>query len=431
MTSRRRKKSGTFAWFTALMFNVLLGVFGFVSVRLIAENNAAMGEEYITSSEALAATRERMAGMFSALVPEGADARDFWSSEVNKQIRANDLVSARGLLMAAPDMLDRKDSAAVLAAANTERSGTLDQRLLSAATLFLPDDVRARYERATTPGRIEILTTTPESDAEPVPEATEPEDSGNETESEISEAEQASANPAFFVLGSERDLAYQSAGWLRGDRTDEFSLALSGLGLAAQKGRYEQTRLTENALRGASLVKAARRAGRLQPELSDSLEKKLEAALPADRLKAELDTSFNQGGSILIQGDAILDAFVRATDEPRVQPFLDQLERISRLQEKNTNSAALLLLETLSSQRDLKRAELLIRAGGDRAIALSKYYGPEALTASQTVMDWTLDLILMIMASVGVLLLLIWLAVSTFLRSLKHGDRYSHSYGYR
>lgn len=427
MSLRRKKSTQSFRWISALFFNFLMVGFAIVMGQLMLENRKALGEEYITSSEAVAATRNEMDKMFADLVPPGADRREFWANEISKQLREDDLTTAHGLLMAAPAMLDKQDASAVLAAAQTEDTGSLDARLLSAATLFLPDDVRARYERATAPSDLESLSI-----------ATEVSETADETLPSETTAETApvivpEAEPettAFFVLGNERDLAYQSAGWIRGDKTDVFSLSISGLGLAAQREKLFSTEFSESDFRGASLVKTARRAKRLTPEFSQHLQQRLENALPPERLRAALETTFSQGGSLLIPDDAILDAFVYATDEDRLGPFLSDLERIAQFTKDRPESAALVILETVSSRQDLKRAELMTFAGGDRAVALAKYYGPEALNSAQTVMDWSMRLIGLIMASVALLLVLFWIALSTFFASFNRGDSLSHHYGY-
>ena len=447
MLSSRRSSAQPFGWISALMFNGLMLIFAYVMSLLIIEHRNALGDEFVTSSEAVSATRAAMAELFTDLVPEGTDKRAFWAQKIDEELRAGDLVSARGFLLAAPNMLDKKDAGAVLAASNTERHGRLDDRLLSAATLFLPDDVRARYERATAPSAIETLTLdTPERDESALTEDTatlnppSDADTGSVAEPDaaplsgpvrsIREFDTDSSRNALFVLGSERDLAYQSAGWLRGDRTDVFALSLSGLGLAAQKGRFESTEITAAFLDGASLVKSARRAGRLQPTLSEVLETRLARALPPEALRAELQKAFGAGGSLLIQSDAILDAFAAATDETRLTPFMADVSRISQLADGRPNAAALTILETVSSLRDLKRAELIAFSGGDRAVTLSKYYGNDALDAAQTVLNWTMRLIILIILSVGLGTILLLIALATISRSFGSGRRFTSAYGY-
>lgn len=435
MSAKRRRSKKPFSWFSAVVFNMLLLVLAYLTASLIVENKRAIGEEFVTSSEAVTATREEIAGMFADLVPANADPRSFWAGEIHKQLSENDLVSARGLLMAAPSMLNKKDASAMLAAADTETEGRLDDRLLSAAKLFLPDDVRAKYERATSPNGFEKIDISDTASIEDntgnaklesaFPVSAPAKDNADETDTTNTDL-----NSSLFVLGNERDLAYQSAGWLRGDRTDTFALSISGLGLAAQQNKFKTIKFTDTMLHGASLIKSARRADRLQPDFRQLLQDRLERAIPPARLKAALEKRFGEGGSIFIQSDAILAAFAEATDESRLGPFLSDLERMSRLSENRSQTSALTLIETVSSLRDLKRAELLAFAGGDRSVALAKYYGPDALDAAQTVLNWTMNLIVLIMSVVGLMAFLIWLAFSTLFKSFGRGDSFSQHYGY-
>ena len=53
-------------------------------------------------------------------------------------------------------MLDRADARAVLAAADAEERGNEDERLTQASLLFLPNELRASYQRATEPARLEM-----------------------------------------------------------------------------------------------------------------------------------------------------------------------------------------------------------------------------------------------------------------------------------
>ena len=76
-----------------------------------------------------------------------------------------------------------------------------------------------------------------------------------------------------------------------------------------------------------------------------------------------------------------------------------------------------MLIETISSQSDLKRAELISQAGGDRAIALAKHYGEDALNAATTVMDWSMKLISLIAGFIVLSVLMGLIALSTFTRS--------------
>ena len=426
MRSRRRNSKAPFGWISALFFHVLMAAFVLTTGEMINETRDAQGIEFEPTSEALAATQEKMGQMFADLVPAIADRRVFWASQVDREVRAQNLVSARGYLLAAPYMLDRQDAAAVLAASNTETRGRIDDRLLSAAKPFLPDDVRARYERAVAP-RVRTIPleeySDPVDERVPVSDEAAPEDfevvpaSMTMEEADGFPEPESSADNEFFVLGNARDLAFQSAGWIRGDRTDVFALSLSGLGLIAREGLLDDVTVDRDFFQGASLLKSAIRANRLEPDFEELLRDRLERAMPEETLRANLDAAFSSNANLMIEIDPIFEAFANSVDTERLRPFMQDLTRIAVLAEERSGSAALTLISIVSSHRDLKRAELISLAGGDRSVTLAEQYGPEALDAATTIMDWTLRLILLVMAMVGLLGLMLWTAFATLVAS--------------
>lgn len=426
MRSRRRESKQPFGWFSALLFNLCLCACAVITFYLVAESRVALGEEYAKTSDAVAATRTKMGEQFSAMVPRGEDRRAYWASRVDEEIRAQDLVSARGFLLAAPAMLDRNDANAVMAAATAETRGRLDDRLLAAAKLFLPDDTRARYERLVAPTDLETLAieTVDEDEAELVGE-----DMSDVPVVEATEDEDDALVGSFFVLGNERDLSFQSAAWVRGDAVDEASLIISGLGLVAREGRLEGEAFDTRFFQGASLIKSARRANRLEPGFDGLIARRLDLAIPAADVRANLEQAFAENSSLLIPNDVVLNAYANAIQTDRLYTVRSDFTRIAELVQDRPTTASLTILETVSSLRDLKRAELITFAGGDRAVALTKHNGAEALDAATTVMNWTARLIGLIMGLTGVALVLVWLALSTLLRSFSLG-RSGSSYGY-
>lgn len=424
MASSNKREKSPFAWFQALCLNLLFCVFAVAFGKLVVENRKALGEEFVNSSDAVIATQTAVSKAFSDLVPAGVNQRQFWADEIEKHIREGDVIVSRGLLLAAPDMLNRKDSGAILAAANTDRAGSEEERRLAAATLFLPDDVRARYERAISPSDIETLARNTPSETEPVL------DENLTTEDELPLVDQepppeTSTSPtrSFSVLGNERDLAFQAAGWLRGDKTDVTALRLSGLGLAVQSDRLQNVRDAASVIEGASLMKSARRAGRLQSSFEKMFERRLDEALSEEDLKNALTEAFGGSASLFIQSDAILDAFVLSINTQEIGPVFSDLRRIALLSDGRPQASTLTLLEAVKNQRDLKRAELLTFAAGDRAVALTEYYGNDALSSARTVLDWTMNLILMIAGVVFLLVLMLFLALSTLGQSFKDKSR--------
>ena len=458
MIDRRRSKRQNFGWLSAFIFNILFVSAALTVCLIIFEVRRTQAAEFNTSGDALTATQKKMGVMFVNLIPEDTNRRDFWAEKIETELRENDLVSARGFLLAAPYMLDNKDAAAVSAAASTDTIAPLDDRLLNAAKLFLPDNVRALYERSVAPSRPDIdleqsdipdasaAGTEPVSaEAQAIPAA--PESIGTDAAENIHE-ETSTPEPTdvilspatelttadkshdFFVLGNERDLAYQSAGWVRGDKTDVLALSLSGLGLIAAEQLIGDEPFDDRFFHGASLVKSARRARRLKPDFAEYLEARLDDALPAETLRINLNRAFAGNANLLIQGDIILEAFASTVDEDHLAPLYSDMLRIGALSSGRPDSAAMTILETVNSPRDMLRAELIAFAGGDRAVTLSKYYGNDALDAATTITDWTMRLIQLIILLIALILILLWITVATLFRSFNVSGKQSRSYRY-
>ncbi|MAP95412.1 MAG: hypothetical protein CMK07_10715 [Ponticaulis sp.] len=427
MRHRRRSKKQPFGWISALIFNSLLLATAYVTGLVIIETRQALGEEFAPTREALDTTRANLGEMFTDLIPQGQEQRQAWADRIDQEVRNDDLASARGFLLAAPYMLNDRDAAAINAAARTDTSDDVNQSLLSAAKLFLPDDIRARYERAVSPPAISIKPTpTEEADAESATEEDEVslvstgiEDSFDEplVEFGMAPSDDDASTHEFFVLGDARDLAFQSAGWVRGDRTDIYGLSISGLGLTAQEGLIDGFNPDHRFYEGASLMKSAMRANRLNPEFLELQRDRLEMALPREVLYDNLQIAFAENSNLLIQTDAVFGAFAESIDIERLMAVASDFERIAQLAEDQTMAASMTLLGTVSSLRDLKRAELVAVAGGDMAVTLAKYKGAETLGAATTIMDWTSRLVFLMSILGGLGFALGWLSLITFWRS--------------
>ncbi|MEQ9316701.1 MAG: hypothetical protein RLN72_12680, partial [Henriciella sp.] len=174
---KRREKDRNGTWRQALLFNSLLLLLIVLGTRVL--NNAYTAESVgdVPDVQARNETRREIDTAFQTIVPKGNVARAFWADQIARELEARDFSAARGYLLAAPVMLERDDSRAILAAADAEESGSQDQRLTKAALLFLPNEVRASYQRAIEPPRIEVTSSSEtdepvedEADAEALPE---------------------------------------------------------------------------------------------------------------------------------------------------------------------------------------------------------------------------------------------------------------------
>ena len=424
MRKKRRASTRPFAWFSAFLFNVLLvaGLKFAADANVLAHGKGRL--DYEASSDAIAATRSAMSRAFEQIAEEGAQAdesaRDTWARFVDEEIATADLTATRGFLLAAPDMLTESDRRAILVAAESDTEGTADERLIRAAKIFLPDDVRARYERLVSEATLTFASApaVPVSDGDSLPDAPADEDEV-EAPGEALDTEPVEAAPAreFFVLGDTRDLAMQSSDWLRGDRADAFQLILSGIGIAMDQDVVSYDR-QDLFVSGASLLRTADRAGRLTPEFRSILEAKLYQALDPEALRPVLVTAFESSPNILLQRDAVLNAYARTVDLDELSPLMGMFEDFSYLEDELSMVGVLGILEHLKTLRDLERAKLLVRAGGDRVVALSHQLGPESLGVARTVIDWSRYLVALMVGASLCGILLAYIAVTTLGRSI-------------
>jgi len=320
--------------------------------------------------------------------------------------------------LAAPLMMDRKDAQAVLAAAEAEQVGTEDQRIARAALLFLPDNVRASYQRAIAPPQPNLVPelTTPEP-APAEPEAIEasapPETSGDAT---TSTAIPGSTDPftgqkAIYMLGDQVDLVRQSQRWLEGEPIDNLQLRLRALGLMQQA---EGTPEAEAFVSAASVLRAAQRSGRLNYRFSRYISRRIEDALPDDKLQESLTVAFDTVMTTEKRVDRVMDAYAASIDEDALVRLSRDMKTIARLIELTSSSGALTLLEQAATPDDMRRALVVTEVGGERSIALTREIGPDVLELAQIGVKWTRTLVLQSMALVALAMALLWTALSAF-----------------
>lgn len=405
MAYKRKNSDTSSGWLQALVFNALLVLLPLVAARTTVEafTPRAVGET--ATPEAIFETRRNVDTAFAALPPGSAERRSFWADLIDRELRERDMSAARGFLLAAPQMLDPADVRAVKAAADAETSGTEDQRIARAAMLFLPNDVRARYDRALRPPRVDVA-----------------------SEEDAPQAEPASVAPArlrvqqrFSVLGDFGDLSDLSRRWIDGDRVDPFVLKLTGLGLI---GPDHVDTETDIAL-AASVLKAAHRAGRLQPGYVRYLDQRIGSVISEDTLGPALNEAVGEFAPRGIAARRTEEAFA-ASFSPEALPRLEKdLKQINAIAEATSPANAIDLIEYARSSDDILRARLVTEASGDRASALASQIGADVLGLAEAGQAWTRDLVLKVMLLSALAMAGLWTAASVCFGAF----RPDHSHG--
>ena len=419
MTSRWRQREveRPSTWRQSLLFNSRILLIPIFAARIVV---AAYTSDIATdplSLEARTETRQEIDSEFRKLTAPLGEERRHWASRIELTLNERDFSAARGYQLAAPLMMNRQDSAAVLAAADAEQSGSRDQRLARAALLFLPEELRASYQRSIAPPPV------PEDlDSESDQEAAE-----TDTETEIAEAvpdtpravgnavqlapldEPFAGQRSFFLLGDPADLTRRSQRWLVGEQVDSLQLRLRALGLLTQDAPDPESRAMFEA---ASIMRAAHRAGRLNERFTGYLNSRVEDALPEEILRAELTIAFEPVMTTQARSVQVLDAY-RAALQPEARERLARdMMIIARIAELTSSSGAITLVEQATTPEDMRRALLLSESGGHRSVALAREMGPEVLGLAQIGVKWSRLLVFQVMGLMALGMALIWTTLS-------------------
>lgn len=418
MTSRWRQREveRPSTWRQSLLFNSLILLLPIFAARIVI---AAYTSDIATdplSLEARTETRQEIDSEFRKLSAPLGEERRFWAARIDQTLQERDFSAARGYLLAAPLMLNKQDSAAVLAAADAESSGSRDQRLARAALLFLPEELRASYQRSIAPPPMpegaELTVEEPtEASAESAP--TEGADSAAAAPRNTAQLapldEPFAGQRSFFLLGDPADLTRRSQRWLAGEQVDSLQLRLRALGLLTQDDPDPEAQAMFEA---ASIMRAAHRAGRLDERFASYIKSRVEDALPEETLRTELNTAFQSVMTTQARTVEVLSAYRRALQPEAQDRLVRDMVIIARIAELTSSSGAITLVEQATTPEDMRRALLLSESGGHRSVALAREMGPEVLSLAQIGVKWSRMLVFQVMGLMALGMALVWTTLS-------------------
>lgn len=404
MVTYRENSGRSAAWFLALLFNGLLFLLPIIAARVVIIAFAGSGIGQAPTPEALTETRRNIENAFVRFAPNNEDRRVYWGNLIDRELRERDLSAARGFLLAAPQLLNRDDVKAVRAAAAAEITGTEDERLARAALLFLPNSISAKYEAASRPPSVVL----PEPLSETENTDTETQDESAEITPPQTRENTSAPTASFSVLGDLEDLAANSRRWINGDETDSFVLRLTGLATIEP-----ELPDTVNLVEAASILKGAHRAGRITPQYLAILESRLSDVIAERDLRPQVEAAFSEIAPMSVLGERVQAAFEASYSQSRLSRLTVEVELINRISDATSPAGAISLIEHVKSAEDMRRARLIAEAGGDRASALIKQNGADALNLAESGIELTTPLILQIMmlVAVAIALTLAFLAV--------------------
>jgi hypothetical protein len=401
----RRKRRLPFAVYAALSFNLAICVTPFIAARAISTAFGDKRPAYEATSEAIAATRQAMDGRFAKLAAGGeGEPRDVWSTFVREELEANNMTAVRGLLLAAPAMLDGADGAA-LKARVAVADDTGEHAVLAAAVAYLPEDVQDEYERRSTSPLAMFNNSAPAGAVEGVTPAV----AKQQEQAELASAEVDNEQQEFQILGDMRDLSITAARWARNDRVDEFAFTLAGVGLILADPEARE---------GASIALSARRGQTLDNDFQLYLERKLYAAVDPTQLKRLLEGEFQSDYGYGTTGPAVVENVFKSTvKRQELEAALADLRIVRDIAHDTSAQSAVSIISKVKDGSDLRRARLVAQAGGDRAVPLALYDGEHLLDTARTVITWNNALRLQVAGLIACVLLLGFISLSVLVRS--------------
>jgi hypothetical protein len=404
MNFGRRQTRLSSGWTQAAIFNAMLLLLPVLAANVVSGVFTARDFPHSPRPAALESTREEINKEFVSLAAGADDRRDHWASLVDLQLRERNMPAARGFLLAAPQMLDERDREAVeQAAPQAVPFGTRNEQLVGAALLFLPNDVRVRFETANRPPQID----TPSPNAEVAAQT----ERSNETGEPVRRV--AAPETGFSVLGNFEDLVRSGRDWLAGETNQSFSLRVTGLGLLSDQ---LDTPTNVDLRETMSLLKAADRAARLQPEFRELLEDHIERALPDAALRVAMAEALSPGSTTPEQATALEAAFLEVLDESQINTLYAKVAQVNEIVDAVGPVATLALLDHVSSETDLRRARLVAESGGERAVALEAVVGRDVLYVARTGVELTREDVLEIMGLAAAAMSLFWMVLLSFQR---------------
>jgi hypothetical protein len=184
-----------------------------------------------------------------------------------------------------------------------------------------------------------------------------------------------------FVLGDIRDAVREGARLASGDDADEVVLALAGAGLAVTAGTYAMLGAAAPARVGLTLVKAARKTGRLGGAMAAWINRSLREMVDWTALKGTVSARS------LAQPAAAARTMREAIRVEKAQPLLRFVGDVGRVQASAGTRAALDGLKLAEGPRDVSKLARLAAAKGGKTRAILKLAGRSAIVLAVGAFD--------------------------------------------
>jgi hypothetical protein len=184
-----------------------------------------------------------------------------------------------------------------------------------------------------------------------------------------------------FVLGDIRDAAREGTRLVRGEQADELILGLSCVGLAVTAATYGSLGAAAPARAGVTLVKAARRTGRIGGPLAVWINRSVREVVDWSTLRRTFAAASITEPALAVRG--IRDA----VKVDKAQGLVGLVGDVGRVQTKAGTQAALDGLKLAEGPREMSRVARLAAAKGGKTRAILKLAGRGAIMLTAGLFD--------------------------------------------
>ncbi len=196
-----------------------------------------------------------------------------------------------------------------------------------------------------------------------------------------------------FVFGDIRDAVREGARWASGEKVDQLVLGLACVGLAITAGTYASLGVGAPARVGLTVVKAARKTGRLGARLGDWMARSMRGAVDWSALRRSL------AGASLTEPAVAVRAAREAVKVEKAGGLVELVKDVGRVQTKAGTQAALDALKLAETPKEMARVAKLAEKQGGKTRAVLKFLGRGAIaltTASFDLMLWIFSAVFML-----------------------------------
>jgi hypothetical protein len=175
-----------------------------------------------------------------------------------------------------------------------------------------------------------------------------------------------------FVFGDIRDAVREGKRFATGEKVDELVLGLACVGIAITAATYSSLGAAAPARVGLSVVKAARKTGRISTQLAEWIGRSVRDVVDWSALKRVGSAGF---AAPVVAVHAVRDA----VKVEKAQGLMDLVRNTGRVQSKAGTQAALNGLKLAEGPGDVARVAKLAEKNGGKTRAILKVLGRGAL----------------------------------------------------